>query len=116
MAFPDRAVTIIVPFAAGGSTDLAVRLIAERLGAITGGRFVVENRTGAGGAIGSEAVKRAPLDGHVLLMASASSHGANPAGFRDLPYDAVEDFAAVAPRWRLWRGARWPSRWTPWPG
>jgi tripartite-type tricarboxylate transporter receptor subunit TctC len=96
LAFPDRAVTIIVPFAAGGSTDIAARLIAERLSALTGGRFVVENRTGAGGAIGSEAVKRAPADGHTLLMASASSHGANPAVFRDLPYDAVEDFTAVA--------------------
>ncbi|MBX9749139.1 MAG: tripartite tricarboxylate transporter substrate binding protein [Roseococcus sp.] len=96
LAFPDRAVTIIVPFAAGGSTDIAARLIAERLSALTGGRFVVENRAGAGGAIGSEAVKRAPADGHTLLMASASSHGANPAVFRDLPYDAVEDFAAVA--------------------
>ena len=96
LAFPERAVTIIVPFAAGGSTDIAARLIAERLSALTGGRFVVENRTGAGGAIGSEAVKRAPADGHTLLMASASSHGANPAVFRDLSYDAVADFAAIA--------------------
>ena len=88
--------TIIVPFAAGGSTDIAARLIAERLSALTGGRFVVENRTGAGGAIGSEAVKRAPADGHTLLMASASSHGANPAVFRDLSYDAVADFSAIA--------------------
>lgn len=96
LAFPERAVTIIVPFAAGGSTDIAARLIAERLGASTGGRFVVENRTGAGGAIGSEAVKRAPADGHVLLMASASTHGANPAVFRDLPYDAIADFSAIA--------------------
>jgi tripartite-type tricarboxylate transporter receptor subunit TctC len=85
-----------VPFAAGGSTDIAARLIAERLGVMTGGRYVVENRTGAGGAIASEAVKRAPADGHTLLMASASTHGANPAVFRDLPYDAVGDFAAVA--------------------
>lgn len=96
LAFPDRTVTIIVPFAAGGSTDITARLIAERLAALTGTRFVVENRTGAGGAIGSEAVKRAVPDGHTLLMASASSHGANPAVFRDLPYDAVADFAAVA--------------------
>jgi len=96
LAFPERAVTIIVPFAAGGSTDIAARLIAERLTALTGGRFVVENRTGAGGAIGSEAVKRAPADGHTLLMSSASTHGANPAVFRDLPYDAVADFAAIA--------------------
>jgi len=96
LAFPERPVTIIVPFAAGGSTDIAARLIAERLTALTGGRFVVENRTGAGGAIASEAVKRAPADGHTLLMASASTHGANPAVFRDLPYDAVADFAAIA--------------------
>ena len=96
LAFPDRPVTIIVPFAAGGSTDIAARLIAERLAALTGGRFVVENRTGAGGAIGSEAVQRAAPDGHTLLMASASSHGANPAVFRDLSYDAIGDFAAVA--------------------
>jgi tripartite-type tricarboxylate transporter receptor subunit TctC len=95
-AYPDRAVTIIVPFAAGGSTDIAARLIAERLVAITGQRFVVENRSGAGGAIGAEAVKRASADGHTLLMASASTHGANPAVFRDLPYDAVADFSAIA--------------------
>ncbi len=96
LAFPERSVNIIVPFAAGGSTDIAARLIAERLSALVPGRFVVENRTGAGGAIGSEAVKRAAPDGHTLLMASASSHGANPAVFRDLPYDAVQDFAAIA--------------------
>jgi len=96
LAFPERSVTIIVPFAAGGSTDIAARLIAERLSALLSGRFVVENRTGAGGAVGSEAVKRATPDGHTLLMASASSHGANPAVFRDLPYDAVSDFAPIA--------------------
>ena len=96
LAFPERSVIIIVPFAAGGSTDIAARLIAERLSALVPGRFVVENRTGAGGAIGSEAVKRAAPDGHTLLMASASSHGANPAVFRDLSYDAVADFAAIA--------------------
>jgi tripartite-type tricarboxylate transporter receptor subunit TctC len=95
LAFPERAVTLIVPFAAGGSTDIAARLLAERLSAMTGGRYVVENRSGAGGAIASEAVKRAAPDGHTLLMASASTHGANPAVFRDLPY-GIEDFAAVA--------------------
>jgi len=96
LAFPERAITLIVPFAAGGSTDIAARLLAERLSALLAARVVVENRTGAGGAVGSEAVKRAPADGHTLLFASASSHGANPAVFRDLSYDAVADFAAVA--------------------
>jgi tripartite-type tricarboxylate transporter receptor subunit TctC len=96
LAFPERAITLVVPFAAGGSTDIAARLLAERLTGLLATRVVVENRTGAGGALGSEAVKRAPADGHTLLFASASSHGANPAVFRDLSYDAVADFAAVA--------------------
>ena len=96
LAFPERAITVVVPFAAGGSTDIAARLLGERLGGLLGQRVVVENRTGAGGAVGSEAVKRATPDGHTLLFASASSHGANPAVFRDLPYDAVADFAPVA--------------------
>lgn len=95
-AFPERAITLVVPFAAGGSTDIAARLLGERLGILLATRVVIENRTGAGGAVGSEAVKRANPDGHTLLFASASSHGANPAVFRDLPYDAVADFAPVA--------------------
>jgi len=95
-AFPGRVITLVVPFAAGGSTDIAARLLSERLAALLATRVVVENRTGAGGALGSEAVKRAAPDGHTLLFASASSHGVNPAVFRDLPYDAVADFAPVA--------------------
>ena len=91
-----RAVTLVVPFAPGGSTDIAARILAERMAEGLGARVVVENRSGAGGAVGSEYVKRAAPDGGVLLFASASSHGANPAVFRDLPYDAVKDFAAVA--------------------
>jgi len=94
-AFPDRAITLVVPFAPGGSTDIAARLLAARMG--DGGLpVVVENRAGAGGAVGSEAVRRAAPDGQVLLFASASSHGVNPAVFRDLPYDALRDFAPVA--------------------
>ncbi len=96
LAFPERAITLVVPFAAGGSTDIAARLLAERLTALLAARVVVENRTGAGGAVGSEAARRATPDGHTLLFASASSHGANPAVFRDLPYDALADFAPVA--------------------
>jgi tripartite-type tricarboxylate transporter receptor subunit TctC len=96
LAFPDRALVLTVPFAPGGSTDIAARLIAERLGAALSQRVVVENRAGAGGAIGAEAVRRAPADGHALLMASASTHGVNPAVFADLPYDALTDFAPVA--------------------
>ena len=72
LAFPERTITVVVPFAAGGSTDIAARLIAERLAALTGARFVVENRTGAGGAIGSEAVKRAAPDGRTLYLTNGN--------------------------------------------
>lgn len=94
-AFPDRTVALVVPFAPGGSTDIAARLLAARMGE-EGVSMVVENRAGAGGAVGSEVVRRAASDGHTLLFASASSHGVNPAVFRDLPYDALRDFAPVA--------------------
>ncbi|WP_424810381.1 Bug family tripartite tricarboxylate transporter substrate binding protein [Roseococcus sp. YIM B11640] len=96
LAFPERGITLIVPFPPAGSTDIAARLLADRLSARLSARVVVENRGGAGGAVGSEAAKRAAPDGYTLLFASASSHGANPAVFRDLPYDAVRDFDAVA--------------------
>ncbi|MBS7809948.1 Bug family tripartite tricarboxylate transporter substrate binding protein [Roseococcus pinisoli] len=96
LAFPERGITLIVPFGPAGSTDIAARLLADRLSARLSARVVVENRAGAGGAVGSEAAKRAMPDGHTLLFASASSHGANPAVFQDLPYDAVRDFDAVA--------------------
>jgi len=91
-----QAISLVVPFAPGGSTDLAARILAERIGHALNTRMVVENRAGAGGAVGSEYVKRAAPDGSVLLFASASSHGVNPAVFRDLSYDATRDFAAIA--------------------
>lgn len=96
LAFPDRTLTLVVPFAPGGSTDIAARFIADRWTLRLGQRIAIENRAGAGGAIASEQVKRAAPDGHVLLMSSASTHGVNPAVFSDLPYDALADFAPVA--------------------
>ena len=95
-AFPDRPVRLIVPFAAGGSTDVSARFLADALGAVLGQSVVVENRTGANGVVGTDAVARASADGHVLLLASASSHGVNPAVKRQLPFDALNDFAPVA--------------------
>jgi len=91
-----RAISLVVPFAPGGSTDIAARILAERIAYSLSQAVVVENRPGAGGGVGSEYVKRARPDGQTLLFASASSHGVNPAVFRDLPYDALADFAAVA--------------------
>ncbi|QCK86821.1 tripartite tricarboxylate transporter substrate binding protein [Phreatobacter aquaticus] len=94
-AFPDRPLRLIVPFAPGGSTDVAARLLAEAMGPLLGQNVVVENRAGANGQVASEAVIRSEPDGHVLLVASASTHGVNPAVARHLSFDAVADFAPV---------------------
>ena len=78
---PDRPVSLVVPFLAGGSTDIAGRVVADRMGPRLGpnGRVIVENRAGAGGALGSEWVRQRPADGATILLGSASSHGTNPA-------------------------------------
>ncbi|MCX8134433.1 MAG: tripartite tricarboxylate transporter substrate-binding protein [Roseococcus sp.] len=91
-----RGVVLIVPFAPGGTTDIAARLIQEALGRALGAPVVVENRPGAGGAVAAEQARRAAPDGSVILLATASTHGVNPAVFPDLPYDAERDFAPVA--------------------
>lgn len=101
-AWPDRVVTLVVPFLAGGSTDIAARILAERLGAVLGGeagpaRIVVENRSGAGGSVGAEWVRHRPADGATLMLASASALATNPAALpQQTPYDPVEDFTQVA--------------------
>ena len=77
-AWPDRPVTLVVPYAAGGSNDVVARLLAPKLQAVLGQSFVVENRTGAGGAIGMGQVARGPADGSVFLVSSASNHVMNP--------------------------------------
>jgi tripartite-type tricarboxylate transporter receptor subunit TctC len=97
--FPDRPIALVVPFTAGGSTDIAARILAERMAPRIGpnARIVVENRAGAGGSLGAEHVRRQAPDGHTLLVATASSHGTNPAALpQTTPYDPVEDFTAVA--------------------
>ncbi len=76
-AFPDRPLRLIVPFAPGGSTDVAARFLAEALGPLVGQSVIVENRAGANGAVASEAVIRSEADGHVFLVASASTHEAD---------------------------------------
>ncbi len=91
-----RAVTIIVPFAPGGSTDIGARLIAPRLAAHLDQTVVVENRAGAGGATAAEYARRLPPDGQSLLLGVAATQAVNPALFADLPYDPERDFAAVA--------------------
>jgi tripartite-type tricarboxylate transporter receptor subunit TctC len=91
-----RPVTIIVPWAAGGTTDILARILAEPLRRATGQPFVVENRSGASGNIGSNAVARARPDGATLLFGSMSTHAMNDALFRNMPFNGVEDFTPVA--------------------
>jgi len=92
--WPQRPVRIIVPLAAGGPTDIQARVIGEKLSAKWGQPVVIENRVGAGGTIGSNAVARAAPDGHTLLI-HGSAHVTNAALFPNLPYHPVNDFSAV---------------------
>jgi tripartite-type tricarboxylate transporter receptor subunit TctC len=96
---PDRPISLVVPFLAGGSTDIAGRVLADRLGPRLGpnARVIVENRAGAGGAVGSDWVRHRPGDGYTLLLATASSHATNPAALpSQTPYDPVSDFTPIA--------------------
>jgi tripartite-type tricarboxylate transporter receptor subunit TctC len=95
-AYPERPITLMVPFPAGGSTDLVARVVAERMGTELGQPIIVENRGGAGGNIGSAAVAKADPDGYTILMGTVATHALNPALYRKMPYDAVADFAPVA--------------------
>jgi tripartite-type tricarboxylate transporter receptor subunit TctC len=93
-AYPSKPVRIIVPTGAGGSNDTLARISAQKLSAAVGQQFVVENRSGAGGVIGTEFVAKAAPDGYTLLMAYGS-HVINPTLYPKLPYDTVKDFAPI---------------------
>ncbi len=93
-AYPDRTVKIVVPYPPGGTTDLLARAVAGRLTDSLKQTFIVENRGGASGSIGTEAVARAAPDGYTLLMGTISTHGINPA-IGKVPYDPVKDFQPV---------------------
>jgi tripartite-type tricarboxylate transporter receptor subunit TctC len=95
-SYPSRPVRIVVPFAAGGPTDIVARIIGARMGELLGQQFVVENRSGAGGNIGGDVVATAEPDGYTLLMATVSTHAINPALYRHIPYDPINGFAPVA--------------------
>src|SRR5215510_168812 len=93
--WPERPIRFIVPFTAGSSSDIVARLVAQKLGERLGQQFVVENRVGAGGSLGSEQVARAEPDGHTLGLANTSTH-AVAASLATLFYDPVKDFAPVS--------------------
>ena len=93
--FPSRAVRIISPFGAGGANDLVARIVAPPLGQTLGQQVIVENRSGAGGMIGTEIGANAPADGHTLTMVTTTTLAILPA-LRKLPYDPVKDFAPIS--------------------
>lgn len=94
--WPSRPVTMILPFAAGGGTDLLARALAQELGERFGQQFVVDNRTGAGGSIGAEFVAKAVPDGYTLLLGNAGPMTINPGLQKKLSYDVARDFAPVS--------------------
>lgn len=93
--WPTRTVTIVVPFAPGGSTDVVARLLGQKLGEMWKQTVVIDNRAGAGGNIGAAAVAKAAPDGHTLLMASGSILTVNPHMYASLPFDPKKDFAPI---------------------
>ncbi|ABD89519.1 Bug family tripartite tricarboxylate transporter substrate binding protein [Rhodopseudomonas palustris] len=93
--FPVKSIKIVVPFPAGGTTDIVARFVAKYLGDELGVTTVVENRAGASGTIGSEAVAKSDPDGSVLLL-TATHHVINPSLYRKLPYDTQKDFSPIA--------------------
>lgn len=95
-AYPERPVTLVVPFAAGSGTDTVARITAEQLATRLGQSVVVENRAGANGSVAATFVARAAPDGHTLFMTTNTTHSANPSLLKTLTYDPVADFAPVA--------------------
>jgi tripartite-type tricarboxylate transporter receptor subunit TctC len=95
-AYPTKPVRLVVPFAPGGTTDLLARIIGEKMGAALGQTVVVENKAGAGGALGAAEVAKSPADGYTLLMSSVSTMATNPAINPATPYDSTKDFVHIS--------------------
>ena len=94
--YPSKPITLIVPWAAGGSTDILARALAEQLTKSLGQPVIVDNRAGASGNIGSNFVAKAKPDGYTLLVGSMSTHAMNPALMPSMPFKGVEDFTPIA--------------------
>jgi tripartite-type tricarboxylate transporter receptor subunit TctC len=95
-AWPDRTVTLIVPWAPGGSTDILARMLSDYLTRSLGQTFIVENKAGASGNIGSNLVAKAKPDGYTLLVGSMSTHAMNQALFSSMPFEPVDDFTPIS--------------------
>ena len=95
--YPSKPITIVVPQAPGGTNDTVARILAQKLGVLSGQRVIVDNRPGAGGNIGTDFAARATKDGYTLLLTISSTQAINPALYKKIPFDPVKDFAPIAP-------------------
>jgi tripartite-type tricarboxylate transporter receptor subunit TctC len=95
--YPTKPVTMIVPQAAGGTNDIVARVLAVELSKSLGQQFIVDNRPGAGGNIGTQIAAKAPNDGYTLLVTITTTHAANPALYKKVPFDSVKDFDPITP-------------------
>jgi tripartite-type tricarboxylate transporter receptor subunit TctC len=94
--YPSKPIRLVVPFPAGGATDIFARAVSQKLGEKMGTTIVVDNKPGAGGTIGSDLAAKAPADGYTLLLATSSTHSIGPSFGNKLPYDSVADFTPIA--------------------
>jgi tripartite-type tricarboxylate transporter receptor subunit TctC len=94
--FPSKPVKLVIPFPPGGSLDNVGRLLAQKLSEAWGQQVVIENKPGAGGNIGADAVAKSPPDGYTVVMGALSTHAVNPSLYKTMPYDAVRDFAPLS--------------------
>jgi tripartite-type tricarboxylate transporter receptor subunit TctC len=94
-AYPERPITLIVPFAAGGPTDVVARIVGDNMSRTLGQQIVVENVTGAGGTTGTSRAAQATPDGYTIMMGHMGTHGAAPAVYPNLKYDPVKDFLPI---------------------
>ena len=94
--WPERSLRLVVPFPAGSSTDIIARIVAQKLSQRLGQQLVIENRAGASGNIGADAVAKAAPDGYTIGIATASTHAVAASLSPNLPYDPIRDFAPVA--------------------
>jgi tripartite-type tricarboxylate transporter receptor subunit TctC len=94
-AYPSKPIHLIIPFAAGGPTDIVGRIMAAKLSTLLGQQFVSENRAGAGGNIGADFVSKAAPDGYTLLVATVSTHAINPGLYQHMPYNPIRDFVGL---------------------
>jgi tripartite-type tricarboxylate transporter receptor subunit TctC len=96
ISYPTKPIRLVVPFPAGGATDIFARTLSQKLAEKIGSPVVVENKPGAGGTLGSDLVAKSPSDGYTLLLATSSTHSIGPNLNPKMPYDAVRDFTPIA--------------------